>query len=648
MIVGVDIGGTFTDFMAVRDGQLTIDKRLSTPHDPAESMLDGLRALSGGDLYALARVAHGSTVATNAILERKGARVALITTLGFHDVLFIGRQNRPDLYALHPQIPAPLIPRDRSYGVTERLDFRGDVLTPLDESALDTILDAIARQDVDAVAVCLLYSFVNPAHENRIRARIRERGLAWEVVLSHEVLPEFREYERASVTALEAYVRPMMSRYVNRIAAALPVPLRIMKSDGGVMRAARVATEAVQTALSGPAAGVVGAHFIAQAAGYPDLITLDIGGTSTDVALIHGGLTRRAQSEIDGLPLRTRLLDIDTVGAGGGSIARIDAGGALRVGPQSAGASPGPIAYGRGGQQVTVTDANVVLGRLDPAQFLGGRMALDVDAAHDALTALGAQMGMSAHDAARGVIEIANANIERAVRRVSVARGDDPRDFTLLAFGGAGGLHACAVAERLGMTRILIPRYPGVLCAYGLLAADVTVDAARALLGHHADSRGVAAVESALDDLITRTRAELDTEGIAPDNMRFHAVVEMRYAGQTYELPVPYHAGTDLAAAFHQAHARTYGHAFESRAVELVNVRVQAVGLVEKPALTPAPLSGAPLVGTHFARETLRAGDSFSGAALVTQMDSTTYVASGWRARVDAYYNLILEREAHA
>ncbi|MDQ7035326.1 MAG: hydantoinase/oxoprolinase family protein [Anaerolineae bacterium] len=405
-------------------------KLLSTPDNPARAMLDGLEIITPSGLSALQQVAHGSTVATNAILERKGAKVAFITTQGFRDLLFIGRQNRPELYALHPTLPTPLISRDLCYEVPERLDFRGEVLQPLDTEAVDAVLDNIAQQDIDAIAVCFLYSFINPQHEEQVRRRILERGLVenWQVVLSADVLPEFREYERASTIALEAYVRPTMARYITQLEDELPpkASLRIMKSDGGVMSAARVREQALDTALSGPAAGVIGAFHLSKLAGFDHIITFDMGGTSTDVALCPGQPQISSSSEIDGLPLRSRFLDIETIGAGGGSIARVDAGGALRVGPESAGAAPGPIVYGQGGKQITVSDANAILGRLDPDHFLGGTMALKLKKAESAFKKMAKQIKMDVIQAAKGVIEVANVNIDRALRRVSVARGFDP------------------------------------------------------------------------------------------------------------------------------------------------------------------------------------------------------------------------------
>jgi N-methylhydantoinase A len=678
MLVGVDIGGTFTDLVLSEDGRLKIHKLLSTPQNPAQAMLAGLDAISEGRLEAISRVSHGSTVATNAILERKGARTALITTKGFRDILAIGRQNRPVLYTLHPQLPPPLIPRDWCYEVPERLDYTGAVLTPLDMVALDRALDDIVAHGIESVAVCLLYSYVNATHEQAVRARILERGLLheWQVALSCEVLPEFREYERASTVALDAYVRPVMSRYLQQLEDSLPktANLRIMKSDGGVISARHARQRAIQTALSGPAAGVIGAFHVARLAGYDHIITLDIGGTSTDVALCPGAPIRRPESEIDGLPLRIRLLDIETIGAGGGSIARLDAGGALRVGPESAGADPGPIVYGRGGKQITVSDANAVLGRLDAEHFLGGRMSLDVETARAAIEQLAAQMNLSTAATAQGIVNVANVNIDRALRRVSVARGYDPRDFTLVAFGGAGPLHACEVAERLEIPRVLVPRYPGVLCALGLLAADVALDYSRSVLGVVKEDTQEQ-LQVYLDAMIAQARGELAREGIDERDMVFNGLVDMRYQGQAYELMIAFTPPSNplpefregekngtrgLVEHFHEAHEKTYGHALPGRTVEVVNIRLQAVGIVDKPVLEAESIGDVGIrhavsalgqkttlngeIMTLYDRESLPPGACFDGPALAFQLDSTVYVAPGWSARVDEWRNLLLER----
>jgi N-methylhydantoinase A len=649
MFAGVDIGGTFTDLVLSVDGTLKIHKLLSTPGNPAEAMLNGLTAVGALDG---ARVSHGSTVATNAILERKGARTALITTRGFRDILAIGRQNRPVLYALQPQLAPPLIPTKWCYEVPERLDHTGAELMPLDMDVLDAVLDQMALERIESVAVCFLYSYVNPAHEWAVRDRILERGVlqAWQISLSSEVLPQFREYERASTVALDAYVRPVMSRYLSKLEEALPKKSRllVMKSDGGVVSAVTAREQAVQTALSGPAAGVIGAFHIAQLAGFDHIITFDMGGTSTDVALCPGFPARRSDAEIDGLPLRIRVIDIETIGAGGGSIARLDSGGALRVGPESAGADPGPIVYGRGGQQITVSDANALLGRLDPDHFLGGQMALDLDSANKVMRKLAKKMNRSVEAASQGVIDVANVNIDRAVRRVSIARGYDPRNFTLMAFGGAGPLHACAVADRLEMPRVLIPRYPGVLCAFGLLVADVLRDYSQTVLQtvRNGELNGV---RDLFKTLMGQARSDLRHEGIQAAAMTFVPSLDMRYVGQSFELNVPF--GDDIIGAFHAAHESRYGHAMRDRAVEVVNVRLQAVGTVEKPIIEPEPVgaySDTPLQEKNglklYDRDSLPPGSRFDGPALVFQLDSTTYIAPGWTAQVDGYRNLIMER----
>jgi len=619
-------------------------------------MLEGLAHLTGGNWAGLEGVAHGSTVATNAILERKGANVAFVTTQGFQDVLHIGRQNRPHLYALAPQIPTPLIATEHSYEAIERLDHRGEVLLALDETSLDRTLDRIAKGNYDAIAVCLLYSFLNPTHEQVIRQRIVERGIveAWQVALSSDVLPEFREYERASTTALEAYVRPLMARYVSDLRAQLPpsVRLRIMKSDGGIMHAENIRERAVLTALSGPSAGVMGAFALAKQAGEAQIITLDMGGTSTDVALCEGDVPVAPHSQIDGLPLRARLLDIETIGAGGGSVAWVDSGGALRVGPHSAGATPGAAAYGRGGTLPTVTDANVVLGRIPETGFLGGAMTLSTSLARESLLPITRTLNMSVEQVASGVIAVANANIERAVRRVSVARGKDPRFFTLVAFGGAGGLHACEMATRLEMKRVMIPRASGVLCALGLLMADVRVDHSRPVLARA--TRGIIAQVRAMQaELLSLGRDDLRREGIRDDAMTFKVSLDMRYRGQAYELTVPLEG--DVVRSFHLAHEVAYGHALEGREVEIITLRMQAIGRLPKPVLeqfalgnpdsTPAHM-GQTHEGFHiYNRDALKAGMRFRGGALVLQMDGTVYVPDGWTASVDPFLHLILAHE---
>jgi len=663
MRVGVDIGGTFTDIVMSDDGgQLTVHKLPTTPQDPSLAMLDGINHITKGDLRRLEWVAHGTTVATNAILERKGGTVALITTQGFRDVLFIGRQNRPDLYALAPTLPAPLIPRDYCYEVIERLDHNGHVLKPIDTASLNTLLDILAKRKVDAVAICLLYSYLNPDHERLIAEKIVSRGILapHQIVLSHEVLPEFREYERASTTALEAYVRPTVSRYIKQLRAKLPAPLRVMKSDGGLMSAERVGTQAIQTALSGPAAGVIGAYKIAQLAGIEGIITLDIGGTSTDISLCATQPSSRPQSVIDGLPVRTHLLDIETIGAGGGSIARVDAGGVMRVGPQSAGSIPGPAVYGRGGHSATVSDALAVLGYLDPDHFLGGHMVLNLVSADSAIMPLAEILNKSVLETAEGIIEIANSNIERALRRVSVARGHDPRDFTLVAFGGGGALHACAVAKRLDIPRVFIPQHPGVLCALGLLMADITLNYSRAVMTRLDFPQADSELRTALMTCYETAQADLSAENIAESDRLYQPSLDMRYMGQAHELTIPYDQDADLANAFHQTHQKTYGHALYDRPIEVVTARLKAVGLVAHPTIVPEAIGHNPLADIALLGEKVTArgeklrlyertkfpiGAEIRGGALIFQLDSTIYVPQGWVAKCDTFRNLILVRE---
>ncbi len=659
MRLGVDIGGTFTDFVLEEAGHLHAHKIFSTPDDPSRAMLRGLDDLLGVDINNIKRLVHGSTVVTNAILERKGARFALITTEGFRDLLFLGRQERPSLYALRTQLPVPLLPRELCFEVRERLDHRGQVLTELDLVALDQTLDLLAGQELDAIAVCLLFSYVNPEHERLVRTRILEKQLLapWQVVLSSDVLPEFREYERTNTVALEAFARPVMNYYLSQVENSLPkrIELRVMRSDGGVLGAKKIREQAIHTALSGPAAGVMGAFHVAKLAGYPRIITLDMGGTSTDVSLCDGEVSIRAEARIDGLPFRVRSLDIETIGAGGGSIARLDAGGALRVGPESAGADPGPIIYGRGGELPTVSDANALLGRLGSDRFLGGSMQLDLNSAHKIVARLAAKMGKDPQEAARGILTVANANIDRALRQISVARGHDPREFTLVAFGGAGPLHACAVAEALEMSRVLVSHSPGVLCAMGLLVADVQLDLNQSVLHLNEIDR-----EKRLGGILADLR-EKANNALAEERLlgtpQFHVYLDVRYRGQAHELLIPY--TEEIESAFHAAHFRAYGHELRDRAVEVVNLRLRVVGEIEKPQLPyevprnglapPSPLArisgdvyGASL--PQYDRRELRPGMSIQGPSVVLQLDCTSFVAAGWLARVDGYQNLVLER----
>ena len=665
--VGVDVGGTFTDFVAVTDEGLSVHKEpTSTPQH--EAVVAGLERMDGA---AGAPVVHGTTAATNALLEREGARTALVTTEGFADVLAIGRQNRPALYDLQPSRPPPLVPAERRHAVPERLDHEGTVLTPLDEVAVRRVADRLAEQEVESVALVFLFSYQNPAHEERAAALLREALPDVPVTRSSALLPEYREYERTATTVVNAYVRPQVARYLDRLDDALSGrSVRVMQSNGGTIGLDTAADEAARLALSGPAGGVVGALGVARRAldtDAPRLLTLDMGGTSADVALCDGEVPRTTEHTIADLPLRLPATDIHTVGAGGGSIAHVDAGGSLRVGPESAGAEPGPVCYGRGGTDPTVTDAHLVLGRLAPEHVLGGAdtLAMAPDAARDAVAELGEAADLSPEEAALGVLRVTNATMERALRRVSVERGHDPRDYTLVPFGGAGPLHAAALAEALGMRRILVPPAPGVLSALGLLMADVVYDTARAVLTRADALREdpsplTAAREAAAQDV----RAVLSGHGDPALSLE----LDVRYVGQSYELSVPLDAPitagrvADAVAAFHDRHRTRYGHADPDEPVEVVALRVRGRVAEPPPTLPREPETDVPLdeavLGTRpvwfdadgptetttYARSALHHGHALDGPAVLHQYDTTIVVPPGWHARVDAHQTVRIER----
>ncbi len=695
-LVGIDVGGTFTDFVVWHNGQLTIHKTPTTPGDQSQAILTGLHeiGLLAGDSGSGDRlvIVHGMTVATNALLERRGARTALLTTAGFGDVLAIGRQNRPHLYRLHQERPPALVDDAHRLEIDERLDHTGAVLAPLDEAALAALAGTLSAATIESLAVVFLFSYRNPAHERRAAEVIHQALPDIPLSLSSEILPEYREFERTSTTVINAYVQPLVARYLARLERALaqeastpggdPPPVRIMQSNGGVIGLHQAADQAARVVLSGPAGGVVGAFAVAeqalalQTAGAGvapqavNLITFDMGGTSTDVALCPGMIPTTAESTITDLPLRLPVIDIHTVGAGGGSIAFVDTGGALQVGPQSAGAVPGPACYGRGGTQPTVTDANLVLGRLDAGGFLGGsgQVRLDEAAARRVVNELGAQLGLDAEATALGIVRVANATMERALRRVSVERGHDPRLFTLLPFGGAGPLHACDLAAALGITRILCPPIPGVLSAYGMLMADVTSETSAALLASAADlARDQSPLAGVLAEMEARVLDVLAREDVAGRSL--HAAVDMRYRGQSYELTVPLElplsAGTvaQAAAGFHAMHAQRYGYAMEHETVEVVTVRLRATAPGARPALpvhapaedadlTPAPIRrkpvwfapGEPVSTPCYARDALRPGHRLTGPAIILQYDTTVVVAPGWVVDVDPALNLWLLR----
>lgn len=661
-LLGVDVGGTFTDFVYVEGGRTRIAKRPSTPSDPGRAIVDGLRELG----WAPSDVVHGSTVATNTLLTRTGAPTALITTRGFRDTLEIGRQARPDLYALHPTRPDPLVGEALRFEVSERIAADGEVVEPLNEDDVAQVLDAIEASGVRSVAICFLFSFVNPAHERRAAALARGRGLA--VSASHEVLPQHREYERTSTTVANAYLAPVMSNYLSKLERSLSeqtaaggvVGLRIMQSNGGSLSAAGAGEQAVRTVLSGPAGGVAGAFAAAVAAGYAQAITFDMGGTSADVSLCPGRLLERTDLTIDGMPIRTPAVDLHTVGAGGGSIAWFDAGGALRVGPQSAGADPGPAAYGRG-ESPTVTDAHAVLGRLRPEQRLGGTIALDPARAEAALRTVAAPFGDDPLRAAAAVIDVVNANMARALRVISVERGHDPARFTLVAFGGAGPLHACDLADALGIPAAVIPPSPGVLSASGMLSADVTRDAERgAHLVIPADGGAdLAALSNIYDELREQASQAIAADGYGED-VRIEYAADLRYRGQSHELTVglaEHGSAEAIREAFQAAHEERFGFRDEARGVELVTARVKARAPGHEPPPRVDAAESAMAEAEHqvmwdkprLTRFLDRAAvanvtERVVGPAVITQVDATTLVPPGWAARPLESGALLLER----
>lgn len=685
LFVGIDTGGTFTDLVLLQEGEIRVHKVLSTPDDPSRAILQGLADLGVADVTvgvgetcsinlhstasALNVLVHGSTVATNAVLEHKGVRTGLITTAGFRDVLEIGRQTRPKLYDLRVQKEPPLVPRSRRVEVFERLNERGEVLIPFDEMSLKAAIEQMQAANIEAVAICLLFSFANPDHERKVAAAARAAGFY--VSVSSEVLPEFREYERTSTVVLNAYVGPLIDRYLKRLEDSLDksgsyeTRLRIMQSNGGSISSARARREAARTLLSGPAAGVVGAAFVAEASGFKRAITIDIGGTSTDVALIDGAIAETTDGKIGGYPIKLPMIDIHTVGAGGGSIAWFDAGGALRVGPRSAGADPGPAAYGRGGTEPTVTDANIVLGRLLPEAFLGGSMSLDPAQARNVVARIAQRLGTDIEEAALGIVRIANANMEAAMRVISVERGFDPRNYILVAFGGAGPLHACELASALQISQVLIPTTPGVLSALGMLAADIIKDYVRTVMvsAEEAQER----VEKVFSELEAQGRADLALEGFSSEKVTIEQALDLRYVGQSYELIVPF-AGevAEAVTAFHAAHERRFGYNSPQERVQVVNIRLKARGTTTHPPArfknerraghtqaTFTPIAVRPVIfATNgptpwataiYQRETLPAGGAFTGPAIVTQYDTTTVLPPGWLARIDAIGNIIAE-----
>jgi N-methylhydantoinase A len=668
ILLGIDTGGTFTDFVLVMNQQLTIHKVLSTPHAPEQAILQGIDELgldsrSNDDVF----IVHGSTVATNAVLEGKGVITAFITNRGMGDMLTLGRQARRELYNLQPRPEPPPVPRNYCLETGGRLSADGAVIEPLTSQDLQQLKQQLQKLRPDAVAINLLFSFLNDEYEKQIESVIDD-GIF--VSRSSRVLPEIKEYERGTTTWLNAAVGPVVQGYLQRLAEGVKQRLpdseqhrtyiSVMQSSGGTIAAAQAAQQAVQLLLSGPAGGMAGAQFVAGCSGVTRLLTFDMGGTSTDVAMIDGELQLTSEGYIGYYPVAVPMVDMHTIGAGGGSIATVDEGGLLQVGPQSAGADPGPACYSRGGTEPTVTDANLILGRLRADAFLGGDMTLDIDAARTVITSLAQQLGLSIEAMAEGIIQLANEHMARALRVMSVQRGIDPARLTLVSFGGAGGLHVCALAEALSMSDAMVPVNAGVLSALGMLVAPRARHLSQSISGLLQDIDETV-LEQVFAELSQRGKEELRQEGLTDREINITPSVDVRYKGQSYSLNVPWLGREKTLDTFHFDHERNYGHRLD-QAVELVTARVKVYGktlhlgefenylrLSTREGTTPyehATLYGISQPVPVYARQQLGVDALIMGPALITETVSTTYVQPGWRCRVDSVGNLMLSNDA--
>jgi N-methylhydantoinase A/oxoprolinase/acetone carboxylase beta subunit len=659
ILIGIDTGGTFTDFVIRAQGKLTVIKIPSNPQDPSSTIAKGI-----GTLLESAPVSpfiiHGTTVATNALLERQGGRIALVTTKSFEDVIFIGRQTRPELYRLKAEPREHLLSRSRCFGIEERTSTSGTVEREVRSEDIQNLIAKLEKAKIQAVSVCLINSYANPHNEKRVASALQKRGFL--VSLSWDILPEYREYERIATTTMNTYLMPVMNRYITRLESKLKgAEIRIMQSNEGYITLARVKEQPLKTVLSGPAGGVVGAYHMCRAAGYTHIITLDMGGTSSDVSLVDGRIRRTNETTIGGFPLRTPVIDIHSVGAGGGSIAFVDRGSSLRVGPRSAGADPGPACYGHG-DLATVTDANVVLGRLIPEFFLGGRMRLFPDKSREVVERLARKIHKSPLETASGIVEIANAGIEKAIRLTSIERGFDPRDFALFSFGGAGGMHAVDCAEDLNISVVIVPKNAGVLSAFGLLLADSIRDYSESVLSTVDDIS-----EKELDDrfeaMINSSLRDMKEDGFNDAEVMVFPYVDLRYFGQSFEINIPYRRGNgqgfSFVEDFKSTHRRVYSYYHEHTPVEIVNIRVKVVGTGEK--VTPETFSpggtnpdsalkgvrklhhrGSTYDARVYDRVLLAPHNKGEGPAVVVDSESTAFVPPGFSFGVDRHLNLII------
>jgi len=646
---GIDTGGTFTDFVFYDGERIYSYKTPSTPDDPSRSIISGLEHVLG-DKFHNVEIVHGTTVATNALLERKGARVALVTTAGFEDVIEIGRQNRGSLYDIFWEAPRPLVGRDMRLGVPERVSFEGKVLGKIGPGDLKKLLARLKRLKPEGVAISFLHSYKNPVNEEKVADFLEKLGVA--VSVSSRILPEFREYERTSTVVANAYLVPKVRSYMKSLSENISSRngggdgISIMQSSGGVISPDEAGSEPVRIVLSGPAGGVVGAYGVASSAGYEKVLTYDMGGTSTDVALCDGGPKFTTETNIDGIPLKVPMIDVTTIGAGGGSIAYIDTGGALKVGPESAGADPGPACYGKG-TVPTVTDANVALRRIDPERFLGGRMKIYPEKSLAALEKLARKLGVSVEELAEGIIRVANSNMERALRVISIGKGYDPREFALLSFGGAGGLHACELARGMEISTVIFPREPGVLSALGMLMADMFKDYS-ATVFVAAGKTAAGEIEEGFEALVKKSKADFGENGV-----RYERYVDARYKRQAHEITIPY--GRNFVKRFNDTHKKLYGYSMPGDEVEVVTLRLRAIRRRKK--LTPPDLGaarktvrasresviidGREAKARAYTREDFYPGFRFPGPAIIFEETSTLYVAPGFKCEVDKRGNIL-------
>jgi N-methylhydantoinase A len=646
MLLGVDTGGTFTDFVYIDQQGVQIHKVLSTPSAPEEAILQGIADLGIDDEKLL--IVHGSTVATNAVLEKKGVQCCYITNTGLADVLTIGRQARKELYNLNPPIENPPVAHKYCLETGGRLSAQGEVIEPLTEEQLVTLVAQVKSLAPKAVAINLLFSFLDDTAEKRIEQALPDDLF---VSRSSNVLPEYKEYERGMATWLNAYVGPLVIGYLKRLTQKVrSSSVSVMQSSGGTIAAEQAGEQAVRMLLSGPAGGLMGALHIGKSAGFEKLLTLDMGGTSTDVALLDGAIALTNEGKVAGYPSAVPMVDMHTIGAGGGSIARVDAGGMLCVGPESAGAFPGPACYGQGGESVTVTDANLYLGRISKQHFLGGEMALDVEASNRAVEKLAEELSCDAKQAAEGVIQLANEHMARALRVISIQRGIDPRPYALMTFGGAGSLHVCAVADALGMETAIVPVNSGVLSAFGMLAAPRSRELSRSLLGELLDL-SVNDIEKEFAIMAAEGQKELLQEGVFVGDIKKQYSVDLRYLGQSYTLPIAWSDKPSAIVEFHQLHKKRYGHEL-GLPVELVNIRVSLSADMQKPDLASLKERSANNVLRYneehglrvYQRGDLMPNDCIRGEAIIVEKVATTYLAPHWQCEVSEHGNLVLSK----